>query len=52
MLIIFIILLSIVQGSAQACDRACELEVFTRSRTVKINPDKPQEQARFKTLEV
>ena len=40
------------QGAAEAGDRAAGLDVFKDSQTVKINPDKPQEQCRFKTLEV
>ena len=41
-----------LQGAAEAGDRAASLDVFKDSQTVKINPDKPQEQCRFKTLEV
>ncbi len=40
------------QGSTEACDKAASLDVFTNAETIKINPDKPQEQARFLTLEV
>ncbi len=40
------------QGAAEAGDRAAGLDVFKDSQTVKINPDKPQEQCRFRTLEV
>lgn len=39
------------KGSTAACDRAADLDVFKKANTVKINPDKPQEQARFRTLE-
>lgn len=37
--------------AAIAADKAAELEVFKSAHTVKINPDKPQEHARFLTLE-
>ncbi|KAK7442093.1 hypothetical protein BaRGS_00040535 [Batillaria attramentaria] len=37
--------------AAVAADKAAELDVFKSARTVKINPDKPQEHARFLTLE-
>ncbi|XP_077978647.1 methenyltetrahydrofolate synthase domain-containing protein-like [Glandiceps talaboti] len=39
------------KGAAAANDRLKELDVFRLARTVKINPDKPQEHARFLTLE-
>ena len=35
-----------------AGDKAATLDVFKKAQTVKINPDKPQEQCRFLTLEV
>ena len=40
------------QGASEAADKAAQLEEFKKARTVKINPDKPQEHARFLTLEV
>jgi len=39
------------KGSAAACDKGADLDVFKSAQTIKINPDKPQEQARFRTLE-
>lgn len=39
------------EGAAQANDKLPAMEVFKKARTVKINPDKPQEQARFLVLE-
>lgn len=40
------------QDAALAADKVAQLDVFKSARTVKINPDKPQEHARFLTLEV
>lgn len=40
------------KGAAEAGDKAATLEVFTKAQTIKINPDKPQEQCRFKVLEM
>ncbi|PVD32520.1 hypothetical protein C0Q70_07960 [Pomacea canaliculata] len=37
--------------AALAADKVAQLDVFKSARTVKINPDKPQEHARFLTLE-
>ncbi|CAD5114658.1 DgyrCDS3708 [Dimorphilus gyrociliatus] len=37
--------------SAAACDKLAELEVFTKANIIKVNPDKPQQQIRFRTLE-
>ena len=42
----------VFQDAAVAADKAAELEEFRSAQTVKINPDKPQEHARFLTLEV
>nr|XP_020465067.1 methenyltetrahydrofolate synthase domain-containing protein isoform X2 [Monopterus albus] len=39
------------KAANQACNRLADLQVFKSSQTVKINPDKPQQQARFVTLE-
>ncbi|XP_061600213.1 methenyltetrahydrofolate synthase domain-containing protein isoform X2 [Cololabis saira] len=39
------------KGAIQACDRLAELQEFRSSQTVKVNPDRPQQQARFVTLE-
>ena len=44
--------LCFVQGAAAANERLRTIEAFQRARTVKVNPDKPQEHARFLTLEV
>lgn len=40
------------QGAIQACNRLADLQEFKSSQTVKVNPDRPQQQARFVTLEV
>lgn len=40
------------QGAVQACDKLTDLQEFKSSQTVKVNPDRPQQQARFVTLEV
>ncbi|XP_070759645.1 methenyltetrahydrofolate synthase domain-containing protein [Enoplosus armatus] len=39
------------KGAIQACDRLADLQEFKSSQTVKVNPDRPQQQARFVTLE-
>ncbi|XP_053721746.1 methenyltetrahydrofolate synthase domain-containing protein isoform X2 [Synchiropus splendidus] len=39
------------KNAAQACNRLGDLQEFKSSQTVKINPDRPQQQARFVTLE-
>jgi len=39
------------EGAAVACDKLPSLEAFSTAQTVKVNPDKPQEQARFLVLE-
>ncbi|XP_030271258.1 methenyltetrahydrofolate synthase domain-containing protein isoform X1 [Sparus aurata] len=39
------------KGANQACDKLVELQEFKSSQTVKVNPDRPQQQARFVTLE-
>ncbi|KAF7657092.1 hypothetical protein LDENG_00032090 [Lucifuga dentata] len=39
------------KGAAQACDRLKVLQEFKSSQTVKVNPDRPQQQACFLTLE-
>ncbi|CAG5133034.1 unnamed protein product [Candidula unifasciata] len=39
------------EGAAAANDRLVTLDVFKQARTVKVSPDKPQEQARFLVLE-
>ncbi|XP_068116214.1 methenyltetrahydrofolate synthase domain-containing protein isoform X2 [Hyperolius riggenbachi] len=39
------------KGAGQACDRLMSLEEFQRAATVKINPDTPQKNARFLTLD-
>lgn len=40
------------QGANQACNRLVDLQEFKSSQTIKVNPDRPQQQARFVTLEV
>lgn len=40
------------QGASQACNRLSDLQEFKSSQTIKVNPDRPQQQARFVTLEV
>ncbi|XP_029281527.1 methenyltetrahydrofolate synthase domain-containing protein isoform X2 [Cottoperca gobio] len=39
------------KGAIQACNRLTDLQEFKSSHTVKVNPDRPQQQARFVTLE-
>ncbi|XP_010739882.1 methenyltetrahydrofolate synthase domain-containing protein isoform X2 [Larimichthys crocea] len=39
------------KGANQACNRLTDLQDFKSSQTVKVNPDRPQQQARFVTLE-
>lgn len=39
------------EGAVQACDFLPGLDAFKSSQTIKVNPDKPQEQARFLVLE-
>lgn len=39
------------KGAAEAAQRLIELDEFKKSRTIKINPDKPQEPVRFLALE-
>lgn len=40
------------EGASAANDKLLQLEAFKKANTVKVNPDKPQEQARFLVLEV
>ena len=40
-----------IPGSKGACDRLLSLPAFTSAKTVKINPDKPQQHARYLTLQ-
>lgn len=40
------------QGAVPACDRLSALQEFKSSQTVKVNPDRPQQQARYITLDV
>ncbi|CAG2216859.1 uncharacterized protein LOC143053441 [Mytilus galloprovincialis] len=40
-----------VKGAATAAEKMTSLDEFKKAQTVKINPDKPQENARFLTLE-
>ncbi|KAK7584331.1 hypothetical protein V9T40_005294 [Parthenolecanium corni] len=39
------------KGAPVAADKLTSLDVFKNSKTIKINPDKPQEMARYHTLE-
>ncbi|XP_012936051.1 methenyltetrahydrofolate synthase domain-containing protein isoform X2 [Aplysia californica] len=39
------------EGAATANDKLPTLDAFKKAQTVKVNPDKPQEQARFLVLE-
>ncbi|XP_037346341.2 methenyltetrahydrofolate synthase domain-containing protein isoform X2 [Pungitius pungitius] len=39
------------KGANQACNRLVGLQEFKSSQTIKVNPDRPQQQARFVTLE-
>ncbi|XP_059149973.1 methenyltetrahydrofolate synthase domain-containing protein-like [Physella acuta] len=39
------------EGASAANDKLLQLEAFKKAKTVKVNPDKPQEQARFLVLE-
>ncbi|KAM9366967.1 methenyltetrahydrofolate synthase domain-containing protein [Symphorus nematophorus] len=39
------------KGAIQACNRLADLQEFKSSQTVKVNPDRPQQQARFVALE-
>lgn len=39
------------KGAIEAAQRLVELDEFKKSRTIKINPDKPQEPVRFLALE-
>lgn len=41
-----------LQGSAAAAEKFTTLDEFKSAKTVKVNPDKPQENVRFHTLEV
>ncbi|XP_030622214.1 methenyltetrahydrofolate synthase domain-containing protein isoform X2 [Chanos chanos] len=39
------------KGAAQACNRLIDLQEFKSSKVVKVNPDRPQEKARYNTLD-
>nr|XP_053632338.1 methenyltetrahydrofolate synthase domain-containing protein-like [Cherax quadricarinatus] len=39
------------KGAGEAGQRVCNLQCFTSAQTIKVNPDKPQEEVRFLTLE-
>ncbi|XP_077479332.1 methenyltetrahydrofolate synthase domain-containing protein isoform X3 [Stigmatopora argus] len=39
------------KGAVEACNRLTALQEFKSSQTIKINPDRPQQHARFVTLE-
>jgi len=39
------------KGAAEAAQRLVELDEFKKAKTLKINPDKPQEPVRFLALE-
>lgn len=40
------------KGAPAAAEKLIALDVFRNSKTIKVNPDKPQEMVRFHTLEV
>ena len=40
------------KGAPAAAEKLIALDVFKNSKTIKVNPDKPQEMVRFHTLEV
>ena len=40
------------QDANRAGEKAATLDIFKKAQTIMINPDKPQEQCRFLTLEV
>ena len=42
----------IVQGAEAAGDQVPTLEVFKSAKNIKVDPDKPLQQVRFRTLEV
>lgn len=50
--IVHVLMFICCQGASQACDNLPDLDAFKKAQTVKVNPDKPQEQARFLVLEV
>lgn len=39
------------KGSNAAAEKVTMMDVFKKARTIKVNPDKPQEWVRYKTLE-
>ena len=39
------------RGSRNACEKLLGLDCFRKAVTIKVNPDKPQETARFLTLQ-
>ena len=47
-----IISMMFLQGASEACDRLACMELFHKAHVVKVNPDTPQQQARFRALEV
>ena len=50
--LLYMCVVHVPQDAAVAAEKAAGLEQFKSARAVKINPDKPQENARFLTLEV
>ena len=40
------------QGAATAAEMIPTMDEFKKAQTIKINPDKPQEQARYLTIDV
>jgi len=44
--------MSSVQGADEAGDRIATLDVFKNAQNVKVDPDKPLQQARYVTLKV
>lgn len=47
-----LIYLFTIQGAAPAAEKMATLDQFKSANTIKINPDKPQENCRFLTIEV
>jgi len=41
-----------VQGAEDAGDKLSTMDVFTKAQTLKVDPDKPLQQLRIRTLEV
>lgn len=48
----FVSVVLFMQGSHQACQAIKELEIFDRTREIKVDPDKPLEGVRLAALQV